>query len=233
MLGRVLNLAPLAIGCVLLISGCADTANSINGFISKPFKKTPEQLLGIKTPDDRVKELRKMAKQAQKSPPAEQQRAVAELTHEFQHEGEGWVRRHILRALAAYPQPEAEAVLIKALSDGDVETRRLSCTLLGKRGGTVAVQELARVVSSETNKDVRMSAVEAMGESKDKGSMATLSEALVDPDPAMQALAVQSMTKISGRDFGNNVQAWREYAQTGKSEAAEISFAEKVRRSFY
>jgi HEAT repeat protein len=78
-----------------------------------------------------------------------------------------------------------------------------------------------------------MAAVDALGRSGDKGALAPLSEALVDPDPAMQAQAQAALVAVSGHDYGNNVQAWREYAQQGSSGAAEVSFAEKLRRAFY
>jgi HEAT repeat protein len=88
-------------------------------------------------------------------------------------------------------------------------------------------------LASDTNGDVRQAAVEALGRTTDPKALAPLTEALADPDPAMQALAQEALVASSGKDFGNNVEAWREYAQTGKTGAAEVSFAEKLRRTFY
>jgi HEAT repeat protein len=231
--GRFSSLALSAICCIVAASGCAETASSFGNFVSRPFKKTPEEELGIKTPKDRVEELRQLAKRAEKQPLAVQERVVADLAKEYQSENEAWVRREILRALAAYPQPQAGAVLVSALQDGEVETRRVACAGLGTRGDPTAVQELSRVVASDTNVDVRLAAVEALGRTGDQGALSPLAEALADADPAMQWQAQQSLAAVSGRDYGNDVQAWREYAQTGKTGAAEVSFAEKLRRTFY
>jgi HEAT repeat protein len=231
--GRLSSLAIWALGCLLLASGCADTAHSINRLVSRPFKKTPEQIYGIKTPRDRVEEFRKVAKSARKLPADKQEQTVAVLTKEFDNDNDGWVRREILKALAQFPQPAAGAVLVRALEDPQGETRAIACESLGVRGDEVAVRELTRVVGSETDDDVRMAAVEALGVAGRKEAIAPLAEALADGDPAMQAEAQKALVSVSGHDYGNNVQAWREYAATGKSDAAEISFAEKMRRALY
>lgn len=231
--GRLSSLVPWSIGLVLLFSGCADTAYSMKRWVSKPFKKTPEQIYGIKTPTDRVHEFRKLAKKAKSLPASEQEQAVAHLSREFDSESDGWVRREILRTLSQFPQPAAGAVLVRALEDPQVETRRVACRGLGARGDEIAVGELARVLGSETNEDVRMAAIEALGTTKDQKALAPLAEALTDANPAMQAEAHQALTAVSGRDYGVNIEAWRELASTGKTEAAEISFAEKLRRAVY
>ena len=80
---------------------------------------------------------------------------------------------------------------------------------------------------------MRLAAVRAMGHTKETTALAPLAEALADADPAMQALAQESLTAVSGHHFGDNVQAWREYAATGKSDAPEVSLAERIRRSIY
>lgn len=231
--GRLASLLPLAICCVIALAGCAKTANQVGGFFTRPFRKTPEQMLGIKTPKDRVVELRALAKQVKKQSLAEQERVVARLAQEFQNENDSWLRHEILRALAVYPQRAAGAVLVTALGDSDVETRRVACAGLGVRGDQTAVQELVRVVASDTDVDVRLAAVRALGRTGSREALMPLTEALVEADPAMQVQAQQALVAASGRDYGTDVQAWREYAQTGNSGAAEVSFAEKLRRAFY
>lgn len=235
MYGPVHNLAALAVCfCLLLLAGCAQTPGSSPGmFASFSKKKTPEELLHIKTPEDRLKELRELAKTVKKKTPDEQQRIVGELTKQIQQESEPVMRRQILRTLAVYPQPMATTVIVAGLSDGDTETRRVACASLGARGGKEAVQELTRIISSDTNLDVRLAAVRALGHTHESGAMVPLVEAMADADPAMQARAHASLAAVSGRDFGNDVKAWREYAATGKSTTPEMSFAERMRRMFY
>jgi HEAT repeat protein len=228
------NLTALAVCfCLVPLTGCAQTPDSSPGLFSKfARKKTPEEALHIKTPDDRMKEMKELAKNAKKKTPEEQQRIVDQLAKEIEHESDAALRRQMLRTLTVYPQPTAAKVIVAGLADGDMETRRVACACLGTRGGKEAVQELTRVVSSDTSLDVRVAAVRAMGHTHDSSALAPLVEALADGDPAMQALAHESLAAVSGRDYGGNVQAWREYAATGKSAAPEVSLAERIRRSF-
>jgi HEAT repeat protein len=233
MSGRLISLVFAMSAVMAAASGCADTAVATRDFFVKPFRKTPEQVYGIKTPKDRVKEFRKLALQAKRMPADQQEPTVAKLTREFDSENDQWVRREILRTIAAFPQPAAGDVVVRALADDEIETRRVACDCLGERKDEVAVRELTRVLGSETNEDVRMSAVAALGKAGDSKALAPLAEALADGDPAMQAEAHNALTAVSGRDYGTNVQAWRELATNGKTDAAEISFAEKLRRSIY
>lgn len=230
--GRLTSLA-FAIVCLVLVSGCAESARQTKDFVTRPFRKTPEQIHGILTPKDRVKEFRSLADNAAKQSPEEQAQTVSRLASEFRGENDGWVRREILRTLAEYPQPEAGATLVDALGDASVQTRVVACEGLGKRGDEIAVRELLRVLGSETNDDVRMAATGALGTAGSDTALGPLSEAMVTADPAMRAQAQRALVAISGRDYGDNVQAWRDLAQQGHTDAAEISFAEKVRRALY
>jgi HEAT repeat protein len=229
------KLAVLAVCCSLApAAGCTATADGARGLFEKlSWKQTPEEALHIKTPDDYLEELRELAKTAHKKSAEEQARISARLAEDIKREQEPSVRRHILRTLAAYRTPVSAAILKAALADADVEVRRVACECLGIQGGPQAVQELARVATADTDIDVRIAAVRALGQTRDQTALAPLAEALVDPDPAVQFRAQQSLRSVSGRDFGNDVKAWREYARTGKSDAPEVNFAERMRRALF
>jgi HEAT repeat protein len=230
MQSRAHNLAALAVClCLVAVSGCADTADSVAAFVSKPWhKKTPEEMLHVKTPEDRAKELAELAKTAPKKTPEEQQRISQELAHEIRQENDPMMRRHLLRTLEAYPTPLAMAVLLAGAKDSDTEVRRVACECLGKRGGPEAVQELTRVANSDSEFDVRIAAIRGLGQSHDKGTLVTLAEAMVDPNPAMQFRAKESLKEVSGRDFGDDVEAWREYAKNDHSHDDQPSLAERI-----
>lgn len=234
MQGPVHKLAALTIGfCLMLLSGCAETANSISNGFAGMMGRSADQQLNIKTPDDRIKELKEIRKTAAKKSPQEQQQISAELIKDIQRESDPLMRRHLLRAIAAFPIPAAGAVVAAGLGDSDLEVRRTACKCLGERGDKPAVEELTKVVNSDTVYEVRVSAVKALGQTKDPASMMPLSEALGDPEPSIQALAAQSLRNVSGRDYGNDAQAWRDYAKTGHTEAAEVGMATRLRRMFY
>jgi HEAT repeat protein len=229
------KLAALAVCCCLAhAAGCTATADSARGlFAQLSGKQTPEEALNIKTPDDYVAELGELAKTAHKKSPQEQARISARLAEDIKNEQEPLVRRQILRTLAAYPTALSFSILKAGLSDSDMDVRRVACYSLARQGGPQAVQELTRVATADTDVDVRIAAIRALGDTRDQTALVPLAEALVDPDPAIQFRAHQSLRSLSGRDFGGDVQAWREYAKTGKSDAPEVNFAERLRRIFY
>lgn len=235
MLGSVhISAALLALGCLTLAAGCAEIATNLRDVGDKfVLKRTPEQELGIKTPKDRIKELKQVANAIGDEPPGEQQRIVDVLTRELASERDPIVRRHILRTIAACPPASAETVLIGAMADPDAETRRTVCACLGMRGGKASIQELSRVLASETNDSVRLAAVKALGQTKDSGSMMPLVDVMAENDPALKNLARESLSAVSGRDYGTNVQAWREFAQHGKTDLPEVSIAERVSRNLF
>ncbi|MDR0337298.1 MAG: hypothetical protein LBI18_09430, partial [Planctomycetaceae bacterium] len=59
-----------------------------------------------------------------------------------------------------------------------------------------------------------------------------LGEALYDKVPAVRYEAMQSLHKITGKDYGNDINRWIQYVQYQKGETekvpAERSFAEKL-----
>jgi len=55
---------------------------------------------------------------------------------------------------------------------------------------------------------------------------------LEDGDPAVQYRAVASLKQVSGRDLGNDVNDWREWAADPDAHKAEWSIAEGFRRLF-
>jgi HEAT repeat protein len=235
MQGPIHNLAALAVcSCLLLASGCAETAERASGSWARLWgKKTDEEVLNIKTPQDHLKELQELSKTGKKKTPEEQQRITAELANEIKHESDPLMRRQILRTLVAYPTPLSSSLLVAGLGDSDADVRRVACECLGKRGGKEAVQELSRVSTSDTETDVRIAAVRALGQTADASALPPLAEALADPNPAMQFRAQESLRAVSGHDFGNDVHAWREYAKSGKSDAPEPSLVERFRRTFF
>jgi HEAT repeat protein len=219
--------APCASGCAEFL----DHVNSVGSVLM--MRKTPEQALHIKTPADRIKELKHLAKTIKNRPQAEQQQLADILAKEYQQESEPILRRRILRTLASCSVPAAGAVIVGALADPDIETRRVACKCLGQRGDQQAISELARVVGSETEFDVRIAAVHALGMTHDRAALVPLSEMMVDSNPAMQKGAYEALTAVSGRDYGENVQAWREFAKNGATSAPEVSIAERVMRTLF
>ena len=137
----------------------------------------------------------------------------------------------ILRTLGYFPTEKSASILAAGLHDHDRDVRMAACEGLGRQGGPTAAQELARVLAEDADIDVRLAAARGLGESATPTALPPLGDALEDQDPAMQFRAIASMKKISGKDFGNDVGAWREYAKSGQP-PEQPSFASRYLKWF-
>jgi HEAT repeat protein len=132
--------------------------------------------------------------------------------------------------LAAYPTEAASKMLTAGLKDTDSDVRVACCQAWGKRKGHDATHLLSEILTSDTDIDVRLAAARALGETGDPAATAALGLALENPDPAMQYRAVQSLKKVSGRDYGDSIAVWREYLK-GNS-PPEPSLATRIKNWF-
>jgi HEAT repeat protein len=173
-----------------------------------------------------------MAKNAKSATPEEQQRVSQQLARTIQHQDDPAVRIEIMRTLAKYPTPTAATVLHAGLSDSDPDVRCECCRAWGQRGGQDAVRELSQTLASDTNIDVRISAARALGTTEQPGALNPLTDALADTDPALRYRTLESLRGVSGRDFGTDVDAWRQYAQGGAEKQDSLSIAERFRNLF-
>ena len=73
---------------------------------------------------------------------------------------------------------------------------------------------------------------EILGALGNEAAIPVLAEALEAPDPAVQFRAVASLKEVSGRDLGNDVNAWREWAEDPAAYREEWSVAEVWRQIF-
>ncbi len=162
----------------------------------------------------------------------EQREIVNQLARQIQVEPDPLVREAIVDTIAEFRTPLASQVLEAGLSDADADVRRHCCMALGKRGDPAAVPVLARAINGEQDLQVRIAAVEALGSIHSPDAYTALAVAMEDRDPALQYAGVESMREISGKDLGNDVSAWLQYARgetpTASSEE-EVSIARRLR----
>jgi len=91
---------------------------------------------------------------------------------------------------------------------------------------------LAARYQTDTELDVRLRALRCLGEIGDSKAVPVLAKALEDSDPAVQYRAVAALKKVSGRDLGDDVNKWREWAADPEGSAADWSIAETFRKLF-
>jgi hypothetical protein len=226
------RLVPLGLSLLLAAApGCAETKmkttkwyDPFGLFATKEDDVPPET-----TPADWIKRWEKLAKEAKEMPAAEQERASTELAWALNKEDDPYLRAQMLKTLAAFPTKTAEAMLAAGLQDADHGVRIWCCEAWGKRGGEAAMRLMCETLKSDTDLDVRLAAARVLGELKDPNARSTLGLALDDASPALRHRAIESLRKISGKDY-DDLKSWREYAQGG--EPKEPTLSSRLRRLF-
>jgi len=184
------------------------------------------------TADTRIKQLAARSKAAKAQPRQSQIDFTQELVGIMLQEHDPRVRCKILETAAEYDTAAATAICTGGMQDPDPLVRMTACTVWSKRGGDEAVKLLATRFQADSELDVRLRALRMLGELKDKNAIPVLGKALEDPDPAVQYRAVASLKKVSGRDLGNDVNVWREWAADPAGSKVEWTIAEGFRRIF-
>lgn len=220
------SLRAAALACILL-SGCA----TWSPFVDPRQAARDREQFGA-TADQRITELEAAAKAARAAGPAGRTEFTSRLVSEMLGEHDPRVRSRILAAAAGFDTPEAVAICKGALQDPDSGVRMEACDVWAQRGGPEAVHLLAARSTADAELDVRLRALRMLGELQDDRAIPVLAKALEDPDPAVQYRAVAALKRVSGRDLGDDVNKWREWAADPEGSAAEWSIAEGFRKIF-
>lgn len=188
--------------------------------------KTPvSSVPGVASPSERIKALRELADKAPATTdPGQRESICRDMANQIRKEEDSILRGEILHTLAAYGGPTADAVLRVGITDPDADVRVAVCDLWGKRGNAEAAKLLEGVLTSDTDKDVRMAAARSLGHCHDPAAVKALGSALDDSDPAMQNRAMVALKETTGKDIGTDVadvNRWREYVKNGNVKASD------------
>lgn len=222
-----LSVAPLVLPACLFLAGCTTWTRFAN-----PTQVARDREFYGPTADQRIEELAAEAKAARAAGPARQAEFTERLAAEMLGEHDPRVRCRILAAAADFDTPAAVAICRGALQDPDDDVRMQACDVWAKRGGPDAVTLLAARMTADTELDVRLRALRMLGELGDEQAIPALAKALEDPDPAMQYRAVAALKQVSGRDLGDDVNAWRAWAADPEGSGQAWSIAEGFRKLF-
>jgi HEAT repeat protein len=220
---RIFGLLALA----LVTAGCAGWRNRLD-----PKKVAAEREKYGATADQRISDLEAEAARAQKGAGSEQIVFTEALVSKVLAEHDPRVRAAMLRVAAGFDTPSAVAICRGALEDPEPRVRMAACEAWRKRGGPEAVSLLAARASADTEIDVRLQALRELGSLGDAAAVPALARALEDPDPAVQYRAVSALKAVSGRDLGDDVNAWRTWAADPNAKGTEWSIAEGFRQLF-
>jgi HEAT repeat protein len=176
-------------------------------------------------------ELRAMREKMSSRSADDKERLAIELAQRLKDEQHPVLRSEIIRTLGMIPSPIASEALAAATNDTDADVRVVACDVWGKRGGEEARQALIKVLGSDTDADVRIAATRQLGHFKnDPQAMQALKLALDENNPALQFRAVESLRGMTGKDYGSDLIAWKEYIDGGNPpEPPAASIAERIK----
>jgi HEAT repeat protein len=161
-----------------------------------------------------------------------QQREITDqLARQIQVEPDPLVREAVVKAIAEFRTPMARQVLEAGLKDQEEMVRVACCDALASRAEVETVPSLAAALRDDKDADVRLAAAKALGKIKSPEAIQAVSIALQDRDPAMQYAGVQSMKSITGKDYGNDVQAWQQVAAGQTPAVKPLSIAERLKKA--
>jgi hypothetical protein len=183
------------------------------------------------TANQRIKALQQQAKAAKATGQAASVDFTQELIGKVLAEHDARVRCELVTLAAEFDTAAAASICKGAMQDPDERVRMRACDEWRKRGGSEAVELLAQRYRTDRELDVRLRALRMLGELENEAAIPVLAEALEDPDPAVQYRAVVSLKQVSGRDLGNDVNAWRQWAADPNAKQP-WSIAETFRKLF-
>ena len=215
------------VGLLAALCGCQTFDRHRPTFWPFPERK----LTTYHTPSMRVDAMQEFGMRSIGVDSPEQREITDQLVRQIQVEPDPLVRQAIVKAAAEYRTPMAQQLLEAGLKDENSAVRTECCRALGRRAEPASVASLAGVLTGEKDTDVKMAATEALGKIKSPESVKALAVALDDRDPAMQYVGVQSMKTATGKDYGPDVQAWRQVA-SGGTPPPEVtpSIADRIRQ---
>ena len=209
---------------IAALTGC----HSFLGYRGWPLKDY--ERTSFLTPKMRSDTVRQFASKADGTDSPAQRELTDQLARQIQIEPDPLVRESIIRGAGHFKTPLAQQILEAGLGDESQAVRLACCQEFGRRAETRSVPKLAAALREDQSMDVRLAAAEALGKIKSPDSIAALAVALDDRDPAMQFVGVQSMKAVTGKDYGGDVEAYRQLASGGNPPPPKpVSVAERLR----
>lgn len=180
-------------------------------------------------PAKRLDRYRELSETVGKAPPERREDVAQRLTGEFQVERDPLIRAEIVRVAGSFQSNQSNELLKIASNDPDSEVRLAACEGWARRYTDMSIEHLSKLASSDSDVEVRMRAVSALGDTGHPAAVQTLRTGLDSQDPAMQYKCMESLAKVTKKDFGQSVIRWKQYVD-GKTPdpPREISFAERV-----
>ncbi|MDR3232818.1 MAG: HEAT repeat domain-containing protein [Planctomycetaceae bacterium] len=231
-------------------AGCAVD----NEYIAKLplFEAKSDTIPGLDPPHQRKKMIREKGEKGAKSAyTASREILSAQLMLEYQTSPDPNMRREAVDALAKIPCPQRRQYLMEVLQDEDALIRLSALEALGKAASQTNSEErdtsgltpiLIDRMKHDTDKDIRLAAIRLLAgtgkikktDAADSVLVDALGEMLHDKVPAVRYASMLALHKITGKDYGTDINRWQQYVRYIHGEDAalpqERTLAEKIPR---
>ena len=225
---------------ISLSNGCTAVENQ---YLAKlPFFEAKSDIVpGLDPPSLRKKIIEEKGTKGANAPQDEREILVAQLMYEYKTSPDPNMRRAAVDALAKIPHQDRDRFLKEILRDDNPFVRMSALEALGKTyssGLPELIHLLVDRAKLDTDRDVRLTSVRILGdvspnhkkESKLSQEELSLRESVVlelgnllqDRVPAVRYEAMLSLHKITGKDYGNNVDRWMQYVRYVKNEVPDL-----------
>lgn len=217
------------------LAGCHDGPlyglKTMNPYYSMKQWKADEAL----GPTDHVrrKELAKLVDVMPKLPPERQAYWTEHLRQVMEHDASPEMRRLAVLASGKLQTPGASAILASGIKDESLKVRLATCEVLGNRSDSESTRLLAETAASTTDTDVRNAAYAALGNHRGPVAVEALRLALENRDPATRSLAVQSLRNTTGKNYGDDPDAWLAALNGQDVPEQPVQIAERLKQMIY
>jgi HEAT repeat protein len=126
------------------------------------------------------------------------------------------IRATIIRSLGNLGDRRAREAILRGVSDTDNAMIRVeACRALGKVGLPEDATTLARIMTIDKLEDCRIAAIEGLGalKSHEPRIYQILIDGMDHEDPAIRYQCLQSLRKITEKDYGVDPEAWKRELQ--------------------
>ena len=144
--------------------------------------------------------------------PEEKDEAVRILIEKYEKGHEPIATRAMIcRTLGQLGDPRARDLLIKGVSSSEAVIKIESCRALGKVGKPEDATILAQVMTLDNLEDARIAAIEGLAslKTKDPRIYHMLVENMDHDDPAIRLASLNTLRKLTGKDYGTNPADWK------------------------
>ncbi|WP_417739595.1 HEAT repeat domain-containing protein [Rosistilla oblonga] len=228
------RLTPLAIltTCALL-AGCHDGPLFALKTINPVYRSqwADDEKLGP-TDAQRHEELQRLVASMPSLSDADQEYWLAHIEALLENDKNPEMRTLAIRALAGCRSQRVLDLCEKQLTDESIKVRMAVCDVLAVRDEARSTELLGTTIGSESNEDVKMAAIAAVGKHQSPEAAQALKASLKSRNPAVRAAAVESLAQCTGKELGEDPQVWVAYLEGKAVDEQKKSFTRQMRDLF-